>query len=109
MASALNALNLGPESEGLVPGLVSVQRKGGILSIDEEAAIRRAEAIGGIDYVFFRQFSDERSSQVAAYVIDNNNARFSEAELASIHQKLWLNGSAPLLYVGWQTRVDVLS
>ncbi len=24
-------------------------------------------------------------------------------------QKLWWNGSAPLLYVGWQTRVDVLS
>ena len=109
MSSALNALNLGPKSGKSFPGLVSVRGKRARLSLDEEAAVRRADAIGDIDYVFFRRFSDDRSSQVAAYVIDNHDSRFSERELAGIHQKLWWNGGAPLLYVGWQTRVDVLS
>ncbi len=109
MKSALNALNLGPESGKSFPGLVSVRGKRARLSLDEEAAVRRADAMGDIDYVFFRRFSDGRSSQVAAYVIDNHDSRFSERELAVIHQKLWWNGGAPLFYVGWQTRVDVLS
>ena len=109
MTSALNALDLGPESGRSFPGLVSVRGKRERLGLDEEVAIRRADAIGDIDYVFFRRFSDGRSSQVAACVIDNHDSRFSERELAGIHQKLWWNGGAPLLYVGWQTRVDVLS
>lgn len=109
MASALDTLELGPESGKSFPGLVSVRGKRPGLSLDEEAAVRAAASIGGIDYVFFRRFSDGRSSQIAAYVIDNNDSRFSERELAAIHQRLWWNGSAPLLYVGWRTRVDVLS
>jgi methylase of polypeptide subunit release factors len=109
MASALNALNLGPESGKSFPGLVPVRGKRPRLNLDEEVALRRADTIGDIDYVFFRRFSDGRSSQVAACVIDNHDSRFSERELAGIHQKLWWNGGAPLLYVGWQTRVDVLS
>lgn len=109
MASALNALNFGPESGKSFPGLISVRGRRVRLSLDEEAAVHRAEAIGDIDHVFFRRFSDGRSSQVAAYVIDNHDSRFSERELAGIHQRLWWNGGAPLLYVGWQTRVDVLS
>jgi hypothetical protein len=32
-----------------------------------------------------------------------------EHALARIHQRLWLNGFSPLLYVGWPTRVDILS
>jgi hypothetical protein len=109
MASPLHALNLVPEPGRSIPGLVPVRGSRAAVRIDEEAAIRQADAIGDIDFVFFRRFSDERSSQVAAYVIDNSDDRFNEQNLAMIHQKLWLNGSAPLLYVGWQTRVDVLS
>lgn len=109
MTSALNALNLGAESGKSSPGLVPVHGKRARLSVDEEAAVRRAAAIGNIDFVFFRRFSDGRSSQVAAYIIDNHDRRLSERELAGVHQKLWWNGSAPLLYVGWLTRVDVLS
>ena len=71
--------------------------------------MREAEAIEGLDYVYFRRFADGRSSHVAAYVIDNGTQRFDEAALAQIHKEVWLNGSAPLLYVGWPTRVDVLS
>ena len=109
MTSALNTLNLGRESGNSFSGLVPVRGREKPLDLDEEAAIRRADAIANIDYVFFRRFSDGRSSQVAAYVIDNSDNRFSEPELAEIHQKLWLNGGTPLLYVGWKTRVDVLS
>lgn len=67
-----------------------------------------AEGIEGLDFVFFRRFSDGRSSQVAAYVIENSDEHLDETALALIHKEVWLNGSAPLLYVGWPTRVDVL-
>src|SRR5205807_2701121 len=77
--------------------------------IEEQYVLRQAADIGGIDYVFFRRFSDDRSSQPAACVIDNSDDHLNEMQLAEIHQKLWLNGCTPLLYVGWQTRVDVLS
>lgn len=108
MKSALNVLNLEFVSGKSIPGLIPVV-DGRACGIDEEAAVRQAAAIGGIDYIFFRRFADDRSSQVAAYVIDNGDDRFSENQLAEIHKNLWLNGSAPLLYVGWKTRVDVLS
>src|SRR5258708_2724121 len=110
MPSALNALNLGPAPEASMPGLVPVRGDNrAIVGIAEQAAVRQAAAIGEIDYIFFRRFSDERSSQVTAYIIDNSDSRLSEPKLAEIHSKVWLNGSAPLLYVGWPTRVDVLS
>lgn len=90
------------------PGLVATS--GPLPSrIEEQYSVRQAKDIGDIDYVFFRRYSDGRSSQVAACVIDNSADRLNEAKLADIHHKLWLNGCAPLLYVGWQTRVDVLS
>jgi type I restriction-modification system DNA methylase subunit len=93
-----------------MPGLVPVRGDDRVfVGIAEQAAMRQAAAIGDIDYIFFRRFSDERSSQVTAYIIDNSDARFSEHKLAEIHKKVWLNGSTPLLYVGWQTRVDILS
>lgn len=109
MALSLNALNLGPEPGKSIPGLVQVTGNPSCVGIDEEAAVRQAAVIGDIDYIFFRRFADGRSSQVAAYVIDNSDDRLNESQLAQIHKKLWLNGSAPLLYVGWETRVDVLS
>ena len=68
-----------------------------------------AEGIEALNFVFFRRFSDGRSSQVAAYVIENSDEHLDEARLAQIHKEVWLHGSAPLLYVAWPTRVDVLS
>ncbi len=109
MSSALHHLNLSPERGSRLPGLAAVREDFSSRPIDEQAALHQAAALGDIDYVFFRRFSDERSSQVAAYVIDNNDDRYDETDLAEIHQRLWLNGSAPLLYVGRQTCVDVLS
>jgi len=106
MSTALESLHF-TQAEPL-PGLVAVS---GPMPgrIEEQYVVRQAKAIGEIDYVFFRRFSDGRSSQAAACVIDNSNDRLSEAQLAEIHLKLWLTGFTPLLYVGWQTRVDVLS
>lgn len=109
MASALNAVNFIPQTGKSMPGLVEIRPRRPLLPVDEEVAVRQAEAIGDIDYVFFRRFSDGRSSQVTAYIIDNSDERFSKAKLAEIHKRVWLNGCAPLLYVGWQTQVDVLS
>jgi hypothetical protein len=79
------------------------------LSVDEEVALRDAEGFDGVDYLFFRRFNDKRSSQLAAYVIDNEDKHLSEAHLAELHKKLWRHGAAPLVYVAWETRVDILS
>ena len=96
-------------STGALSGLVAVN--GGVVldRIEEQYALRQAADIGGIDYVFFRRFSDGRSSQAAACIIDNSDDHLDKVQLAETHRKLWFNGFSPLLYVGWQTRVDILS
>ncbi len=102
---------------GLIPVKSSVQTKRK-LRIEEEAAIwdLRSKADGGrenllekIDYIFFRQFSDGRSSQIAAYVVDNSNNNHDKETLAELHKQVWLQGKAPLLYIAWHSRVDILS
>ena len=93
---------------GSLPGLVPV--KGPMpRRVEEQYVLQQAASIGGIDFVFFRRFSDGRSSHAAACVIDNTDDRLDESALAQIHRKLWASGCTPLLYVGWQTRVDVLT
>jgi hypothetical protein len=106
MSTVLETLHFTPT--GSLPGLVPVR---GELPerIEEQYAIWQARDIGDIDYVFFRRFVDGRSSQPAACVVDNSDDHLDEARLAKLHSRLWLNGFSPLLYVGWQTRVDVLS
>src|SRR5690606_33373256 len=49
-----------------------------------------------------------RSPQVTAYVVDNSDERHSREDIAELHRRVWLNGAAPLLYIEWATRVDVL-
>ena len=93
----------------LVDGLVSVREQSVALPPDEGAIIRDVAAFADVDFVFFRRFSDGRSSQPAAFVVDNSNERLTEEELARLHGGLWLYGAAPLIYVAWPTRVDVLS
>lgn len=110
MPTALQILNLAPGAEPTVPGLVPVRQEDrAVADIAERSAVAQAVGIGDIDYILFRRFADERSSQVSAYVVDNRDGQFDNQRLAQIHKKVWLNGAAPLLYVGWQTRVDVLS
>ncbi len=93
-----------------VTGLVSVRNpESANLSIDERAAIFDAAALGHIDFVFFRRFSDGRSSQISAYVVNNSDERLDNETLAKLHQKVWLQGTAPLLYVAWPSRIDVLT
>jgi hypothetical protein len=96
----------------LSPGLIPVhgsdaQRQN--LSVDERAAVLEAESFTRVDFVFFRRFSDGRSSQIAAYVVDNCSDQLSQASLADLHRQVWLQGRAPLLYIAWPSRVDVLT
>ncbi|MGH7492238.1 MAG: HsdM family class I SAM-dependent methyltransferase [bacterium] len=92
------------------PGLVPTRSEGPIdLSIDEQAAIINAKLFSRIDFVFFRRFSDGRSSQIAAYIVDNSNQQLNEKALAELHQQVWLQGTAPLLYVAWSSRIDILT
>jgi hypothetical protein len=100
-----------PDAE-LSPGLIPVhgsnaQRQN--LSVDERAAILEAESFNRVDFVFFRRFTDGRSSQIAAYVVDNGNEQLSRASLADLHRQVWLQGRAPLLYVAWPSCIDVLA
>ncbi len=95
-------------------GLVSVHRLASAASPHERAILSQAATFVHVDYVFFRRFKDAegrgvRSSQVAAYVVDNSQQRLTEDELAKLHHKLWLHGVAPLVYVAWPTRIDILS
>lgn len=80
------------------------------IPLDEQVAIRQANQFSpAVNYIFFRRFSDGRSSQVAAYVVDNSNESYSQEELRQLHHNVWLSGSTPLLYIGWNDRVEILT
>lgn len=109
---ALQSVDLLRSDGTPIAGLVPIRgrhTRQSSLSVDEQAAIKDAESFERIDFVFFRRFSDGRSSQVAAYVVDNSNERLDENSLARLHLQLWLHGATPLLYVAWPTRIDVLT
>jgi hypothetical protein len=93
--------------QGLIP-IGSVADTIG-LSIDEQVAVFDAESFKHINFVFFRRFSDGRSSQILAYVVDNFDERLDEKALAELHLQVWLHGTAPLLYIAWPSRIDVLT
>ena len=109
---ALQSLNFLKPDGKLAEGLVPVHRRRNTkttLRIDEKASVINAELFNRIDFVYFRRFSDIRSSQVAAYVIDNSDEKLDESILAELHLQVWLQGKAPFLYVAWPSRVDVLT
>jgi hypothetical protein len=106
----LKQLDFASENGKLVSGLVPIEDgEEAVKLLDERLAVRDAIAIKGVDYVFFRRFSDDRSSQVVAYVIDNTDNHLSEVALIDLHKRVWLHGGVPLIYVAWPTRLDVLS
>ncbi len=98
----------GRPTTGLVPvrGEESTERN---LPVDEKAAVLDARSFELIDYVFFRRFTDGRSSQIAAYIVDNSDEKHDERELSYLHHQVWLQGRAPLLYVAGPSRIDVLA
>lgn len=118
MSVLLQQLHLAPKmGKVLLSGLVSVKDESlPPQSIAEYVARREASLLQGpkkdrgigIDYIFFRRFNDGRSPQVSAYVVDNNGNDHTREEIAELHRRVWLNGTAPLLYVEWPTQVDVL-
>jgi len=79
------------------------------LPIDERVVVIEARNFKHLDYVFFRRFTDGRSSQVAAYVVDNTGEQHDKQALAELHREVWLQGKAPLLYIAWPGRIDILS
>ena len=109
VVAALQSVDLIRNGGGLVEGLVSVARPPKNLPTSEKAFVERTAAVGNVDYVFFRRLNDGRGSHAAAFVIDNSDERLSKSELAKLHNDLWLNGGAPLVYVAWPTQVDILS
>lgn len=63
-------------------GLVSVKAHKEARSSHERAVLEEASRFEHIDYVYFRRFSDvegggKRSSQIAAYVVDNSKQRLT--------------------------------
>lgn len=108
--SSLQLVELISSNGKYTTGLVSVRDAATPgLCIDEQAAVFDAASFKQIDFVFFRRFSDGRSSQISAYVIDNSDNQLDEQILAQLHQQIWLHGAAPLLYVAWPSRIDVLT
>jgi len=94
-----------------ITGLVPVNDEKSIkyINIDEQAVIIEARLFKRIDFVFFRRFSDSRSSQVAAYVVDNSNNRLDKNSLSQLHRQVWLQGKAPLLYITSDSQIDILA
>lgn len=97
----------GKPAEGLVP----VHDKNAIksLSIDEQAVVFEARSFKRIDFIFFRRFSDSRSSQVAAYVVDNSDNKLDINSLSDLHRHVWLQGTVPLLYIAGASQIDILA
>ena len=93
------------------PGLVDVHDRKSLksLGIDEQAVIIEARTFRRIDYIFFRRFSRSRSSQVAAYVVDNSDNRLDEQSLYELHRQVWLQGITPLLYIARDSQIDILA
>jgi hypothetical protein len=111
LARSLERLDFQEPHAARAPGLVRVDSAGDADGASEGAIIREVEAAFGaeIDFVYFRRFADGRASQALALVIDNSDERITPLVLAGLHRRLWWSGIAPLLYVGWPTRVDVLA
>jgi len=105
----LETVGLGPKSREAADGLVSVRKPSEGLAVDEAALVLAVRAFKTVDYIFFRRFHDGRSSQPAAFVIDNTKENLTAHQLAETHHDLWLYGVAPLIYIAWPTRIDVLS
>ncbi len=93
----------------LAAGLVPVHGNTEVDRVDEAAVLHDAQSFKHVSYVFFRRFADGRSSQIAAFVVDNSAERIDEQTLARLHHQLWLHGAAPLMYVSWPSRIDILS
>jgi len=108
-SAVLAVVGLEHSSPESLDGLVSVRHPLTELRVDEASLVRTTQAFDAVDYVFFRRFDDGRSSQPAAFVIDNTAERLTESELAKTHHDLWLLGIAPLVYIAWPTRIDILS
>jgi hypothetical protein len=98
-------------SGNYITGLVPIGSTSNTIDLrtDEKVALFEAESFKYINFVFFRRFSDGRSSQILAYVVDNSNEQLNEKELAELHLQVWLYGAAPLLYIAWSSRIDVLT
>lgn len=79
--------------------------------IEEKDVVSRVQKSFSIkpDYIFFRRFNDGRSSQIAAYGLDNSNDRYTHTEIMDLHWNLWLSGQVPLLYVGDPGQVRIFS
>ncbi len=96
----------GKLTSGLVPVKGSIAKE---LSVDEQATIFEAKSFKYIDYVFFRRFSDGRSSQVAAYVVNNSDEKLDKKTLSELHRQVWLQGTTPLLYIAGASQIDILA
>lgn len=107
--SPLQLVDLAPGKLAEAIGLVPVHNGRRRTSLAEEAAVREAALFERIDFIFFRRFADARSPQIAAYIVDNTNGKLSNEALADLHWHVWMQGAAPLLYVAWPARLDVLA
>ena len=109
LSSALQVVDLASPRGDHRAGLESVGEPILEASPREGGFLLEAARIKEIDYVFFRRFSDARTSEPAAYVVDNTDEHLSREEVAELHNTFWVQGVAPLVYVAWPTQLDILS
>lgn len=109
----MHALDLVHMSEKTAPSgmLIRVSEEPDLdLPIDEQVAVRAAFFFDPKPtHILFRRFSDGRSSQVAAYVVDNSICGYDKEQISRLHHNVWLSGVTPLLYVGDRQGVALYS
>lgn len=109
----MHALDLVHMSEKTAPSgmLIRVSEEPDLdLPIDEQVAVRAAFFLDPKPtHILFRRFSDGRSSQVAAYVVDNSICGYDKEQISRLHHNVWLSGATPLLYVGDRQGVALYS
>lgn len=81
------------------------------LRLDEKIAVRTAHSVSArINYVLFRRFGGNRSSQVVAYILETDFRNpISANEIKSLHHSIWLSGQTPLFYIASPSKVDIFS
>ncbi len=109
LSSVLQTVDFASPSGDHHPSLLPTARPTAAANPREGGILLEAARIKEVDYVFFRRFSDLRTSEPAAYVVDNTDEHLSCDEVADLHNTFWVQGLAPLVYVVWPTRLDILT
>lgn len=88
--------------------LINIKNKPNVLSLSQKAYVYQCEQIDSLfNYILFRK-SYKDSIEPIAYVIDNSDNNIKPEVIDRAKYSLSLNGSVPILYIGYKDKVDII-